>query len=94
MFDTQINVLINDVWTYEWMNVIQILHLPISMRVKCVFNAWYQCMKCTNYKWMNFAWFLLLTHEMLNLWWIQIVMLNKSLGGGGTWKKTIDHKKI
>ncbi len=36
--------------------------------VKCVFNAWYLCVKCTNYEWMNFAQFPLLNCEMLSLW--------------------------
>jgi hypothetical protein len=42
-FDTWINVLTNEIQTYEWMSVTQISHLPINPCVKCVFNAWYQC---------------------------------------------------
>jgi hypothetical protein len=68
MFDTQINVLINEVQTYEWTNVIWILHLPLNLCVKYVFNARYQCVKHTNYNWMNFAWCPLLSYEMLSLW--------------------------
>jgi len=40
MVDTWINVLMNEIQTYEWMNVTQILHRPINSCVKCVFNAW------------------------------------------------------
>ncbi len=46
----------------------EILHLFIKPCVKCVFNALYSCMKCTNYEWTNFAQFPLLNHEMLSLW--------------------------
>jgi hypothetical protein len=53
----------------EWMNVTKILHLLINLCVKCVFNAQYQCVKCTNYEWTKFAWFSLLSCEMLSLWW-------------------------
>jgi len=55
-------------WNNKWTNVTQISHLPINFCVKYVFNAQYQCMKCTNYEWTNFAWFPLLSHEMLSLW--------------------------
>ncbi len=68
MFDTWINVLIDQVWTYEWTNVTQISHLPINLCVKYVINAQYQCAKCTNYEWMNFVQFPSLSHEMLGLW--------------------------
>jgi hypothetical protein len=37
----KINVLTNEVWIYEWMNITQISHLPINPSIKCVFNAWY-----------------------------------------------------
>ncbi len=62
-FDTWINVFIDEIRTYEWTNVTWISHLLINSCVKYVFNAWYQCMKHT-----NFAWFPLLSHEMLSLW--------------------------
>jgi len=39
--DTQINVLINEIQTYEWINVTQISHLLTNSCVKCVFNAQY-----------------------------------------------------
>ncbi len=39
MFDTSINVLIDEIQTYERMNVTQISHLLINMCVNCVFNA-------------------------------------------------------
>jgi hypothetical protein len=58
----------NKVWTYYWMNIIQISHLLINMCVKCVFNAQYQSVKCINYEWMNFAQFPLQRYEMLSLW--------------------------
>jgi hypothetical protein len=32
----------DNVWTYEWMNVTQISHLPKHSSVKCAFNAQYQ----------------------------------------------------
>jgi hypothetical protein len=67
MFNIQINVLMNEVWTYKWTNVTQILHLPIDLCFKYVFNARYQCVKCTNYERTNFA-HSILSHEMLNLW--------------------------
>jgi len=57
----------NEIRTYEWMNVTLISHLLIKLCVKCVFNVWYQWVKFTNYEWMNFAQFLLLNCEMLNL---------------------------
>jgi hypothetical protein len=63
-------VLADEVWTYEWTNITQILHLRINLWVKCVFNAQYQCMKHMNYEWMNFTRFPLLNCEMLNLWCI------------------------
>jgi hypothetical protein len=47
----------------------QNLQLPITLCVNYVYNAWYQCVKHTNYEWMNFAWFPLLSTEMLSLWW-------------------------
>jgi hypothetical protein len=50
------------------MNITQISHLLINMFVKCVFNAQYQSVKYTNYKWTNFAQFPLLNYEMLSLW--------------------------
>ncbi len=58
-----------DKWsTNLWINVIRISHLPLNLCVKYVFNAWYQCVKHTNYKWMNFGWCPLLSYEMLSLW--------------------------
>jgi hypothetical protein len=53
MFDTWINVLADEVWTYEWTNITQILHLSINICIKCVFNARYQCVKHMNYEWRN-----------------------------------------
>jgi hypothetical protein len=51
-FDTRINVLTNEVWTYEWTNVTQISHLPMNLCVKCVCNALISM--CDTYKlWMN-----------------------------------------
>jgi len=38
---THINVLMDEVQTYEWMDVTQILHLLINMWFKCVFNTQY-----------------------------------------------------
>jgi hypothetical protein len=64
-----INMLIDEIWIYEWTNVMWISHLPINLCVKCVFNGRYQCVKHMNYEWTNFAWFLLLSREMLSLWW-------------------------
>jgi hypothetical protein len=66
---TQINVLIDNVQTYEWTNVIGISYLLINPCFKCVFNAWYQCVKHKNYEWKNFAQFSLLNRLMLSLWW-------------------------
>ncbi len=51
-FDTRINVSTNEVWTYEWMNVTQISHLPMNLSVKCVFNALIS-MRDTYKLWMN-----------------------------------------
>jgi hypothetical protein len=42
-FDTRINVLINEIQTYEWMNVTRITQFFINLSVECVFNAQYQC---------------------------------------------------
>jgi hypothetical protein len=67
-FDTWIKMLTNEIGTYEWTNVTWILHRPINLCVKYVFNAKYQCVKCTNYEWTNFARFSLLNCEMLSLW--------------------------
>jgi len=39
--NTRINVLMDEVQTYEWMNVTQISHLSMNLCVKCIFNAWY-----------------------------------------------------
>jgi hypothetical protein len=59
-----------DKWNMNlWMNVMWNLHLPINLCVKCVFNGQYQCVKHMIYEWTNFAWFLLLSREMLSLWW-------------------------
>jgi hypothetical protein len=62
----------------EVMNVTQISHLFINPCVKCVFDSRYQCMKCMNYEWTNFAWLLLLSHEMLSPWCI--AKIKKLLG--------------
>jgi hypothetical protein len=60
-----------DGWSMNlWMNeCCTKFQFHVNPCVKCVFNAWYQCMKHTNYEWTNFAWFSLLHHEMLYLWW-------------------------
>ncbi len=68
MFDTWINVVTNEMWTYKWANITWSLHFYINSRVKYVFNAPYQCVKNTNYEWTNFARSPLLNCEMLNLW--------------------------
>jgi len=60
----------DEIQTFEWTNVTWILHLLINPCVKCIFNARYQCVKCMNYEWTNFAHLPLLSYEMLNLWWI------------------------
>jgi hypothetical protein len=52
----------------ESMNVTWNSHLPINSCVKCVSNAWYYCLKCTNFEWIFFAQFSLLSREMLSLW--------------------------
>jgi len=57
----------NEIRIYEWMNVTLISHLLMKLCVKCVFNAWYQWVKCTKYERTNFAQFSLLNCEMLNL---------------------------
>jgi hypothetical protein len=63
---TRINVLMDEIQTYEWTNVTKISHPPINLCFKYVFNARYLCVKCTNYEWTNFARFPLLNCEMLN----------------------------
>ncbi len=63
-------MLTNEVQTYEWTNVTQISHLFINPSFKRVFNAQYSCVKHTNYEWMNFAQFPLLSHKMISLWCI------------------------
>ncbi len=69
MFNSWINVLTNEIKIYGWINVTQISHLLINSCFKHVFNTYqYQCVKCTNYEWTNFAHFLLLSCEMLSLW--------------------------
>jgi hypothetical protein len=40
----------------------------IALCVKCVFNAWYSCVKNTNYEWTIITQFPLLSHKMLSLW--------------------------
>jgi hypothetical protein len=67
----------NEVRTYEWMNVTLISHLLIKLCVKRVFNAWYQWVKFTNYEWMNFAQFSLLNCEMLNLRPQELLKMNQ-----------------
>jgi hypothetical protein len=62
------NMLTNEIWTYDWANVIQILHFSINVCVKCVFNRWYKCVKYMNYEWTNGTQFLFISCEMLNLW--------------------------
>jgi hypothetical protein len=71
MFNTYINVLIDKVRTYEWTNVTRISYLLINICVKCVFNAWYWCVKHKNYEWMTQ--FSILIHVMLSLWWYFIL---------------------
>jgi hypothetical protein len=64
MFDTWINVLVDEVWTYEWTNITQILHLFINLCIKCDFNARYQCVKHMNYEWTNVT---QISHLFINL---------------------------
>jgi hypothetical protein len=55
--------LIDKIWIYEWMNITQILHLPINISMHNI-NAW-------NTRIMNktiFAQFPLLSCEMVSLW--------------------------
>jgi hypothetical protein len=61
----------DEVWTYEWKNILRISHLSINSCVKCAFNAQYQYVKCTNYEWTNVTWFSFLNHEILSLWWME-----------------------
>ncbi len=56
----------DELQTYERVNVTWILHLLINLCVKCVFNARYYCVKHTNYEWLNFTQFPLLSYEMLS----------------------------
>jgi hypothetical protein len=67
-FDTWINMLTDEIRTYEWTNVTRISHLSINSCVKYVFNAQYQCMKHMNYEWINVTWFPFLIHDLLSLW--------------------------
>jgi hypothetical protein len=67
------------VQTYEWMNVIQILHFFINLCVKCVFNA----RNVQIMKWMNFAKISLLGHEILSLWWWGVMVHGKHVDGKG-----------
>jgi hypothetical protein len=78
-FDTRINVLIDEMQTYEWTNVTWISHLPMNSCIKCVFNAWYKCMKHTNYEWTRFAQFPLLSCEMLSLWSSALTILDDGM---------------
>jgi len=67
-----------DEWSRNlWMNVTLISHLFIKLCVKCVFNVWYQWVKFTNYEWTNFAQFLLLNCEMLNLRPQELLKMNQ-----------------
>jgi hypothetical protein len=67
-FNTWINLLMDEIQTYEWMNITRILHLSINLWVEYVFNTWYQCMKHTNYERTKVTWFPFLSHEMISLW--------------------------
>jgi hypothetical protein len=42
-------------------------HLPTNLCVKCIFNAQYQRVKCTNHEGANFSQFPLLNRKMLSL---------------------------
>jgi hypothetical protein len=57
---------VNELNTNLWM--LHKFHIFLEICVKCVSNAQYQCVKCTNHEWTNFAWFSLLNHKMLSLW--------------------------
>ncbi len=58
----------NEIWIYEWLNVTWISYFLKNSCVKCVFNAWYSCVKM--YKPMNEQTLhVLLICDMLNLWW-------------------------
>ncbi len=58
----------DNVWTYEYTNVRQILDLPKHSCVKCVFNGWYQVWNVQIMNEQIFPQFPLLSHEMLNFW--------------------------
>jgi hypothetical protein len=38
MFDTWINVFMNEIWTYEWMNVTKIVHLSNKFVLQMCFQ--------------------------------------------------------
>jgi hypothetical protein len=50
---------------YELMNE---CHMNFASSFKFICWICFQCMKHMNYEWTNFAWFPLLSHEMLSLW--------------------------
>ncbi len=65
-------MLINEV--HLWMNECHTNCVSFNtFMCQMCFNVWYQCMKCINYEWTNFAWFPLLSHKMLSLWWIRCI---------------------
>ncbi len=68
-FDTWINVLRNEIWTYEWTHIAWNLHFLINPCVKYVFNAPYQCVKSTNIEWTNSM------CSIIKLWKVKFVML-------------------
>ncbi len=59
----------DEIQIYEWTNITWILHLPINMCVKYVFNAWYQCGKHTNYELIIFCMI-----SIVKLWNVKFVM--------------------
>jgi hypothetical protein len=68
------------------MNVTWISHL-INLCEKCVFNAQYQCVKCTNYEWMN------LHDFVIRSWDAKFVMYNTSSSKKVHSKKESTHLK-
>jgi hypothetical protein len=59
------------------------IHQHIYLCVKCVFNAWYSYIKCTNIWMKELEWFSLLIHCMLNLW------CNYEINGSLRWGKSL-----
>jgi hypothetical protein len=69
-FDTWINVLMDELWTHEW--------IDFTSSYKCVFKIYNMCVQTIwIYEWTNFAQFPLLNRWMLNLSW-NFVQVNKN----------------